>query len=283
MENGLPTNPLLAKIKLPGRTFQLPSRGALYKNGEVTGSEGEVHVHPMSALAEISLKNPDLLFNGKALNQVFSECIPEIKQPTELYGRDIDAIMFYLRLVTYGPEFEIRVRHDCEESKLRGDDGKYLTDEDGEALHREHSYTVNIEEMVQRIRYLDPTLAEQFQVTVGEGENQQVVKVHPVKFEHMIKLFQMNSNKQEFTPDDIKANVVFNLVNLIESVDDVTDKAMIEEWVRGITTPFQNRITEAIEKTNDWGPEQTTDITCKDCKHKMPVELPLNPISFFTE
>jgi hypothetical protein len=262
MENTTNQNPLLAKIKLPGRTFQLPSRGALYKNGELTGTEGEIHVHPMSALAEISLKNPDLLFNGKALNQVFSECIPEIKNPTELYGRDIDAIMYYLRLVTYGPDFEIRVKHDCEHAK-------------------EHSYVVNIEELVQKIKFLDPQQAAQdYQCTLPNG---QVVKVHPVKFDHMIKLFQMNTGKEDFTADDIKKNVVFNLVSLIDSVDDVTDKKFIEEWVSGITTPYQNRITDAIEKTNDWGPEQTVTLCCKDCKAEMPVDLPLNPISFFTE
>ena len=255
-------NPLLAKIKLPGRTFQLPSRGALYKNGELSSPEGEVHVHPMSALAEISLKNPDLLFNGKAINQVFQECIPEIKKPTELYGRDIDAIMYFLRLVTYGPQFEIKVKHDCENAK-------------------EHSYTVNIEELIQKIRFLDPTLAEEnFKVTLPNG---QVVKVHPVKFDHMIKLFQMNTGKEEFTADDIKKNVVFNLVSLIDSVDGITDKGQIEEWVSGITTPYSNRITDAIEKTNDWGPNQNVKLKCKDCGEEIDVELPLNPISFFTE
>ena len=255
-------NPLLAKIKLPGRTFQLPSRGALYKNGELASSEGEVHVHPMSAMAEISLKNPDLLFNGKALNQVFAECVPEIKKPTELYGRDIDALMYFLRLVTYGPNFEIKVKHDCEEAK-------------------DHSYNINLEEQIQQIEYLDPTMAAtEFQTTLPNG---QVVKVHPVKFDHMIKLFQMNTGKQEFTSDDIKKNVVFNLTSLIESVDDVKDPKFIEEWVSSITTPYQNRITEAIEKTNSWGPRQTVTLKCKDCGKDMPVELPLNPISFFTE
>lgn len=262
MENAVPTNPLMDKIKLPGRTFQLPSRGALYRKGEVSGLEGEIHVHPMSALAEISLKNPDLLFNGKAIDKVFGECIPDIKNATELYGRDIDAIMYFLRLVTYGPDFEIRVTHDCEGAK-------------------EHSYIVNIEEMIQKIKFLDPTVAEEtFKTTLPNG---QVVKVHPVKFEHMIKLFQMNTGKETFTDEDIKKNVVFNLVNLIESVDEITDKKQIEEWVSKITTPYQNRIAEAIEKTNDWGPDQTTKLKCRDCGGEMTVDLPLNPISFFTE
>jgi len=53
--------------------------------------------------------------------------------------------------------------------------------------------------------------------------------------------------------------------------------------VSGITTPYSNRITDAIEKTNDWGPNQNVKLKCKDCGEEIDVELPLNPISFFTE
>jgi len=45
-------NPLLAAIKMPGRVFQLPSRGIFYKDGELdeTCKNGEIHVQPLSAL-----------------------------------------------------------------------------------------------------------------------------------------------------------------------------------------------------------------------------------------
>lgn len=252
-------NPLLQKLKLPGRVFQLPSRGAFYKNDELSTQEGEVHVHPMSALTEINLKNPDQLFNGKALVEVCAECAPEIKKPTELFGRDVDALMFFTRLVTYGPQFEINVKHTCEGAK-------------------NHTYSVDIERMVAEMKPLDPTA--KFEVTLQTGQK---VVLHPVKFDHMIKLFQMNAGKKELTPEDVKANIIFNLVNLIESVDDITDPVMIKEWAKMLTTPQQNRITEVIEKMNDWGPSSTTTLKCKDCGTQMEVELPLNPISFFTE
>jgi hypothetical protein len=254
-------NPLLATLKLPGRTFQLPSRGALYKNGEVEHSEGEVHVHPMSALTEINLKNPDMLFNGKAIEEVCRECIPSIKKPTELFGRDIDALMFFLRLVTYGPQFEINVKHSCADAKS-------------------HSYMVDVEQMVHQMQFLDPTEAEKFKVVLP---NNQTVKLHPVRFEHMIKLFQMNAGKESLETEDVKANIVFNLVNLIESVDGNTNRENIEGWVRAISQPMQNRITKVIEKMNDWGPARETQLKCKDCGEMMDVELPLNPVSFFTE
>lgn len=261
MENTTSQNSLLDKIKLPGRTFQLPSRGALYKNGELSSTEGEVHVHAMSMLTEINLKNPDLLFSGRALEEVVRECIPEIKKPLELFGRDIDALMFFLRLVTYGPHFEVNVKHTCENAK-------------------QHSYVVNIEDMAMNMKPLDVTLSNQFQTTLPNG---QVVKLHPVTFRHMIKLFQMNTGKEVLKPEEVRENIVYNLVNLIESVDGTTDKGQITEWISAIPTTMTTRITEVIEKMNDWGPSQNTTLVCKDCKEEMVVELPLNPVSFFTE
>lgn len=259
MEN---VNPLLEKLKLPGRTFELPSRGALYHNGELGNETGEVHVHAMSALAEISLKNPDLLFNGKALNDVFAECIPEIKKVSELFGRDIDAIMYFLRLVTYGPQFEIEVKHSCENAK-------------------EHSYSVNIEDMITSMKMLDPTtITETHTVELPNG---QIVILQPVRFKQMIELYHMNAGKKEFTEEDIKKNVVFNLKSIIRSVDGITDSDMIEAWVKKLTTPYQNKITETIEVVNGWGPDKNVSLTCKDCKGEMLVELPLNPIAFFTD
>jgi len=252
-------NPLLQRLKLPGRVFQLPSRGAFYHHGELSSQEGEVHVHPMSALTEINLKNPDQLFNGKALEEVCRECVPEIKKPTQLFGRDVDALMFFLRLVTYGSQFEVSVKHTCPDAK-------------------NHSYVVDVEKMANEMKLLDPTA--RFEVTL---QTDQVVVLHPIKFEHMIKLFQMNTGKKDLKVEDIKANLIFNLVNLIDNVDGVTDPKAIEEWARQLTTPMQSRITELVEQMNDWGPASSTKLKCKDCGAEVDVELPLNPISFFTE
>ena len=56
-------NPLLARVEMPGSTFQLPSRGLFYNNDELRGDVemGEVHISPMSAYDEILMKSPDHL------------------------------------------------------------------------------------------------------------------------------------------------------------------------------------------------------------------------------
>lgn len=257
------TNPLLAGIKLPGRTFQLPSRGALYRDElDPSCKQGEVHVHPMTALTEINLKNPDLLFNGKALNSVVQECIPGIKKPLELFGRDVDAVLFFLRLVTYGSEYRIEVKHDCAEAK-------------------NHSYVVNLEEILQSMKQLDPTLIEGKRlVKLATG---QTVYTRPMRFTDIIELFHRSEGKKELTADDIKELAITNLMCMIERVDEVDDPKFIQEWVRTLTTPQVNRITEAANELNDWGPDQIVTLKCKDCGENMKVELPLNPVSFFTE
>lgn len=258
------TNPLLTKVRLPGRTFQLPSRGALYNNGELESScaNGEVHVHPMTALVEINLKNPDLLFNGKALEAVLAECVPAIKKPLELFGRDIDAILFFLRMATYGSEYRIEVKHDCENAA-------------------QHSYTVQLEELIQSMTYLDPTLVNTKRaVTLANG---QTVYTRPMKFKDVIELFHRSGNKKELTAEDIKELAVVNLMSMIEKVDDTTEPKHIEGWIRALTTPMVHRITEAANELNGWGPEQVVTLKCKDCGGDMKVELPLNPVSFFTE
>lgn len=258
------TNPLLPKVKLPGRTFQLPSKGALYHSGELDPSitDGEVHVHPMTALTEINLKNPDLLFNGKALESVLAECVPGVKKPLELFGRDIDAILFFLRLATYGAEYRVEVTHNCENAK-------------------QHSYTVNLEELIQRMPHLDPTMIEaKRKVELSTG---QVVYTRPMRFSDVINLFHASGNKKELTPEDIREIAVMNLMSMIERVDDVTDKKHIEEWLRSLTSPMINRITAGANELNGWGPEQVVTLKCRDCGEDMRAELPLNPVSFFTE
>jgi hypothetical protein len=256
-------NPLLQGIKLPGRTFQLPSRGALY-NEELDGTivSGEIHVHPMTALTEINLKNPDLLFNGKALLSVVQECIPGIRKPLELFGRDVDALLFFLRLVTYGSEYRIEVKHDCTDAK-------------------NHSYTVDLEQLNMQMKQLDPTLVESKRVVTMQ--NGQKVFTRPMRFADIVALFHTSEGKKELKAEDIKELAVTNLKCMIERVDSVTEPKFIEQWIRTLTTPQINRITEAAAALNDWGPDQVVTIKCKDCGEDMRVELPMNPVSFFTE
>lgn len=256
-------NPLFAKLKLPGRILQIPSRGLLYSNGEIDESikDGELHIQPMNAFDEVVLKNPDMLFSGKALDPVFTTCIHGVNKPTELFGKDVDAIMLYLRLVTYGPSYEILANHNCENGKS-------------------HSYMIDLEEILQRTRYLDPTILEQhFTVRL---ENGQIVKLQPARYAKIIEVLQANEGKQKLTVEDVQQNIYMNLMSIIQSVDDVTDRKFISEWIRAIPANYVEKIANNLDDINDWGLDLTVKLHCKDCGEVFDVELPINPISFFS-
>jgi hypothetical protein len=263
MNEQMTINPLLAKIKLPGKIFQLPSRGLLYSNGELDPSikDAEVQVLPLSAFDEIMLKNPDMLFSGKAIEEVFSRCVPDVKKPLDLMGKDIDALILYLRLVTYGSQYEMRATHTCKDANP-------------------HRYTVDLETLLPSIKFIDPTMLTEIYTVILE--NGQVVKLQPIRYRHIIDLFQANDGKKKLSADDIKNNLIINLSNTIKSIDDIEDKELIGQWMKVAPAPYIQAIADKIEKTNDWGINLNYIIKCKDCETNYEIELPINPISFFS-
>jgi len=264
-------NPLLEGLKLPGSIFQLPSRGIFYHNGELDDNvkDGEVHVFPMSALDEINMKNPDQLFSGAAVNTVFAACVKGVKKPSELLSKDVDAIMLFLRTVTYGGQYEFLAHHGCGEFNGTA---KPLND---------YSYTADIEELIRSMKLIDPTVVST-QYTVNLA-NEQVVKLRPNKYQQVLDLIKANENKKEITMEDQQKNLIMMLLGVIESVNGISDPVKIEAWIRKIPSPMVNRIAEKIEKVNDWGSNLKWTCKCKDCGEEYPVEIPINPVSFFTE
>lgn len=257
-------NPLLFKIRLPGRIFQLPSRGIFYKNGELDENvkEGEIHVRPMSALAEIHMKNPDQLFSGQAIESVFKECVSGIAKPTELLSRDVDAVMVFLRVVTYGDSYDFTARHHCE-------------------MGKEHSYIANVSTMIEKMQMIDPTVVEDtYSITMPNGQK---VMLQPAKYSSMIEMVKSNEGKTDMSIDDMKNNLLQMLCSIVKQVDETTDPNHIKEWISKIETRWVTLIANKAESINEWGPSLRWDCICKDCFEPFNIELPINPVSFFTE
>lgn len=265
MNNGtqLP-NPLLAALKMPGRIFQLPSKGLLYKKGELSSKieNGEIQVKPLSAMGEIKLKTPDMLYSGLGIIDAIAECVPGIEDPGMLYCKDVDAILCFIRLVTYGENFTMKAVHDCENAK-------------------EHTYDINIEQYVQSMTMYSGNYNADYRILTPEGQE---VLLRPLRFREAIKLMQDNEfvESEDLTAERIQKNVINNLLYLIESVDGITDKNMIDEWLRAITSKVTDLITDKINAANYWGVPSLSSLICSDCHEKMDVTVPINPSTFFT-
>lgn len=270
-------NPLLSRVRIPGETYTLPSRGLFYTNGELDESakNGEVTINPMTAVDEITIRTPDKLFSGEGIKDVFAHCIPQVLKPTELFAKDVDFLMCCLRKVSYGPEFEVTFQHDCE-TEVKKEDG---TIEIKKGMP--HSYIIRVDELIKKSRKLDPTTVEsQFRLTL---ENKQVVAFEPIRYKHIIKLMQAAGTNpdQGISPEILQDQMFSVLLSAIKQVDDVTEKEFIDEWLHAIKVAWAHQISNKIDTIQDWGPIFEVNLPCKDCGEEVNVAAPLNPINFF--
>lgn len=258
-------NPLLERLKLPGETFTLPSCGVFYGDGVLddTVKNAEVRVHPMTAIDEITIKTPDMLFSGDAVREVFKRCIPQILNVNALLSKDVDFLLVCLRKVSYGDNIEISANHTCDETKT-------------------HTYQVDTNTFIKSAKRLDPTMvSEMFTVTMPNG---QVVKLKPISFENYIKIMQ-NNNEFDSNNDDSaetrKQKMIESISNIIQSIDDITVNEHIVGWLDKIPPMYANIINSKVENTFNWGSTFSTTVVCKECKEEMTLSAQLNPISFF--
>jgi hypothetical protein len=256
-------NPLLAKVKMPGRVFALPSQGLLYKNNELfpTVVNGEVQVKNMSAIAEIKMRSADLLFSGRAIEEIILECISEIKNPFQLFSKDVDAILCFLRIATYGQFFEIELKHDC-------------------ATAKQHTIAIDLEKIAAAALPLTPEIIEKYTVSLSNG---QVVHMTPMRYSSLIDLLQIQKNAENVTASDIQEMFLKHMVEIIDDVDGISDKDMIREWVTAISPDLSEQIKNGYEIANAaWGMNVNAEVKCPDCGKTHIIEVPVDPVSFFS-
>lgn len=267
-------NPLLARIKLPGRVFQLPSKGVFYQPGVLddTVKSGEIHVRPLSALAELKLKSPDLLYSNKVLGEICQECVPEILKPEALLSKDVDALFLFLMAATNGDQRTIRSLHTCSDAKI-------------------HDYVIDLAPILSSpnnasIDHRDVT----YSVTLKSGE---VITLRPVTFNDAIEMTTLRASimvKESEDPHtvtiaDKETVIVRDLMSIIESVVTpegviVTQAKFIEEWARTLSRTDVENLVNVATTANDWGYSFKVNLKCKDCGSEYVHDLELNPVNF---
>ena len=262
-------NPLLQvlKARIPGETFRLPSSGLFYHNGELDEgvTNGELHVFPLTALDEIILKTPDKLLSGKAIIEVFSRCIPQIKKPMELLSKDVDYLLMCLRLISYGETLGITYKHSCENAT-------------------ERSYDVELRPLIAKSKPVDPTaIGTKYTIKMP---SEQVVELRPSLYGGILSLYLSNFEASRLSEDEqyrYSQNQLLTIVSdTVVSVDGITNRDQIREWITQIPAGWMTQLGEVMHEMSDWGPSSEWTTICKDCGEEITIEIPLNPVAFFS-
>ena len=265
-DSPLQSNPLIEKLRIPGETFRLPSHGLFYDNGELDPSvkNGEIEVYPMTAIDEIVLSTPDKLLSGKAITEVFSRRIPQVLKPHELLAKDVDFLMVCLRMVSFGPVMEVLYNHHCMEGSL------------------EHTYKVNLQKIIASAKAIDPTtVAQEYAIEFSNGQK---ALLKPITYGDIIDIYQstMMQKTESMSEEDAEKLIIGTITSVIKSVDGITDKNLIEDWVKSIRLGWKRQIQETIQSVSDWGIDLKSEQICNDCKQQVVLQVSANPVSFFT-
>lgn len=267
-------NPLLPKIQLPGRVFQLPSKGLFYPPGVLNENikDGEIEVKPMSALTELKIRSADLLYSTKIIKEICEDCAPEILKPEALLTRDVDALFMFLLATTYGSTKTIRSLHDCEKADW-------------------HDYDINLDEIISEPN--NKMLEHRETHFKCELSNGQIVKLKPLSFLDSVEQQLMRTaiakkevEQETVTHQDMERLIISDLMAVIESVQSgdvtVTDKNHIIEWLKKLPKSMVDKIVLASQTASEWGYNFNRKIVCKDCGKPYMHDLELNPVNFFT-
>ena len=196
-------NPLLTKIRVPGKRVRLPSMGILYQNGELAENvtNGEIEIFPLSTYDEIMLNSPDSMLSGDAIIDVFSRCVPDILKPLECFVLDLDYVMTVIHNISTADHYNVGYTHSCEDAN-------------------DHEYKVACEPIISRSVFLDPTsIDSKFNIDTSWGQK---VQLEPVRLKYRMKI-NKTINDSESTMVEYRLNMLSTLINNIKTVDDISD------------------------------------------------------------
>lgn len=305
-------NPLLSKIELPGRRFRLPSRGLFYTNGELNDDivDGEIQVFSMTAIDEISMRSPEYLFSGEAIERVFKRCIPEVKKPLELLSLDIDYLLTALRIVSYGDVIRIGLRcPKCEEKQIEKNNAAldaFMNEIEEKAKEQEiefeiawnspevntkadrimakrsneNMHVINLNDIIRnQTTEVTPEAMENYKVVLKNG---QTLSMSPLRFSNGVLALQAQEEEMNSNLDMAEEYVSFVISACIDSVDGHTNKKDIIEWAKKLPVGIKDEISEHMKDQGSFGTKFDYNIVCPKCEFKREGDALLNPITFFT-
>lgn len=271
-------NPLNKYFRKPKIYVTLPTGGRFNPELKTTLLD-EVGVSAMSAIDEISLRNPEALLNGEAIKSVIESCVPTVGDPMQLCNIDIEALFLAIQYATYGND--LTHEHTCENCNEIAE------------------YKIDVNEILNRfpsIDYIDPILFEDVNIHIRPPTLENVTRMALIDLEQK-KIIQNLQKVDDDTPDmDIASkfytsfkkiatfnvDMLANAISRIESPDAiVTDTMMISEFLQNVPTTVVHELNKAIEKIA----EKPKDINkmqfkCEGCGSVDEIYLEINPVNF---
>ena len=276
---------------IPWEDVVLPSLGAYYKDAEgkdaVPG--GKVQCRAMGIYADKVLANARLHHNFKSLDWLFRKCVkfPEGAKgfdPIDLLNGDRMFLLYYLRGITHGPEYEFMAK--CSNTDC--------------GIASPYDYDLN--DLVRTKIGPNPEIGpEPFKVSLpylSEVAGQDIwVKVRLLRGRDVTAMLMRRSTPSRIRPQPVRPKSDPRVVEETEqsiSLDDTVSQNLSLVIIEAMGDKSRSKIDALVEKmhsrdtatireylrVNSPGIEFQVTLTCPRCETEMTMDLPITE-SFF--
>jgi hypothetical protein len=254
---------------LPWESVTLPSEGVYY-DGAIPG--GRVEVRPMGLFADKILATQRLAQSGKSLDWLFKKCVkfPDGKfDPLSLLAGDRIFLLYYLRGITHGNDYEFIVKCTNEECGL-ANTSNYDLNELYKTVIKPDA-TLGSEPFKVALPYLSKITKSDFWVKVRLLRGYDMQSMLTTK-----KTVRRVQNMARTSPlgESIDETLEDNLNMLIIEAMGSTDKRQIKELVSRMHSSDTAAIREFL-RGNSPGIDTSILVNCSSCGNEMRMELPI--------
>lgn len=245
---------LMQKLNTQWEEIELPSCGKFYKGA----IPGKLHVRPMTGAEEQILATQRLVKKGKAIDMIFSRCIQEQIDTTQLLSVDRNYILIYLRGISYTPKYDVEI-------KCPNCDATFST-------------IINLDEAIVESCPEDftpdslcgvlPSSGFKFTYRLSKGQDEFDVTNYREQ-----KIEKFGDRAEDDT-------LIYRTALLIESIENVVDKREIQFLLKKLTINDVAHIRNTINFP-PFGVDTEFDMLCPTCYHEFKIGLPLEASFFF--
>ena len=249
----------MAGFSVPRDFVMLPSKGMIYPEGSPLHNMEEVEVRHLTAADEDILTSRALLRSGKAIDTMLSNVLMNKSiNVDELISGDKNAILTFLRITGYGPEYPVEI--DCPGC---GDNIKHEFD---------------LSKLTMRFLDVSP---------VASGQNRFTFQL-PSGLEIEFKLLNSAEDAQiteeqeklkRTTNSPLEKNVTTKYKYQIISVDNKEDQTFINNFVNAMNLRDSRAFRTYLEEIEP-DVDMKQDFKCRMCGHTEEVDIPIT-VGFF--
>ena len=246
-------------FRVPTEFVPLPSFGLVYSPNSPLHNLKEIEVRYMTAIDEDILTSRSLLRSGKAIDAVLKNCILDARiNPEELLSGDKNALITFLRVSGYGPEYKVEIDcPSCEETS------KYEFD-----LSQLEMKTLDVEPIEQG--------ENRFHIQLPTGTHIEFKFLNSAE-EKEISDAQARIKRSTNSPID--RNVTTRLKNTIISIDGNNDPSLINQYVDTLNVRDSRALRKYMED-NTPDIDMNQEFNCPHCGHRGEVDVPIS-VGFF--